>query len=560
MATASFVPVESIAEAVGGGGLFVFGMKTMSEGLQRLASDRFKSLLGRAVATRFSAALLGTCLSSALQSSSSASILVVGFLNAGLLSLYQALAVLLGTAAGSAIAVQFIAFRSSTVALIAIFVGTFLKSLSKRRSLVSCGELLLGAGLLFLGLKIMESGLVPISQVAMIRSLNEYVFSWRISAVLFGTLIAFVAQSVSLATGIVIALCGSGLISFAESVGMVIGSNLGIALITLVAAIGGTEIARRAALLNLLINFLAVLIATVSFPLLIKSVMVISPALEQLPVDILLSSQVVPGVTIFPRLIANSQTLFSILMVLLFLPFIGFIARAKAFTGKAGDVASHPAFLDKRVLNTPTIAMLQARGEIYRMSGIAAAMFDDLVRLFYRFDARRIKRIVTTEGTLDSLHKDISSFLVLLSRQELDTDIATSIPELLQLVSQLESLGDQNMKLLGDMQKKKSERIHFSNPAMADLKRLAAAVGELVQLVDLQQTSSGEYVDTTTRLQRDIDAIAAAAAEGHIARMKSGHCSVEAGILFTDMVATLQTIAGIAVAIIITSGGKVEEQ
>ena len=236
------LPLKSLAEAVGGAGLFIFGMKTMSEGIQRLAGNRFKSLLEKAVANRFSAALLGTCLSSVLQSSSSASILVVGFLNAGLLSLYQALAILLGTTAGSAVAVQFIAFQSSSFALIAIFVGILLKSFSDRRSLADSGELLLGAGLLFLGLGIMESGLAPISQSAIIKSLNNYVFAWRISAVFFGALITFVFQSVSIATGIIIALCGSGFIPFTDAVGMVIGGNLGIAFITVFAAMGGQQL------------------------------------------------------------------------------------------------------------------------------------------------------------------------------------------------------------------------------------------------------------------------------------------------------------------------------
>lgn len=546
----ALLPLESLAEAVGGAGLFIFGMKTMSEGIQRLAGNRFKVLLGKAAANRYSAALLGTCLSSVLQSSSSASILVIGFLNAGLLSLYQALAILLGTAAGSAVAVQFIAFRSSSLALIAIFCGILLKSFSKRRSLADSGELLLGAGLLFLGLRIMESGLAPVSHSAMIRSLNDYVFAWRISAVFFGALITFAAQSVSIATGITIALCGSGLISFTDAVGMVIGGNLGIAFITVFAAMGGAATAKRAALINLLINFLAIIIAVAFFPLFIKTVALVSPLWEQMSVDVLTSAHSPAAKSYLPRLIANSHSLYSILMLLVFLPFIGFFARSRSFRGKSAELSPHPAYLDRRVLNTPTIAMLQAKSEVNRMSVIAAAMYDDLVHLFYRFDARNVRKIVEVEETLDTLQKEISNYLVLLSRQNLDADNSARIPLLLQLVNQIEHLGDLNMKLLTGMQSKKSQRIHFSIHAMTDLKRLAAVVGELVQLIDLQALLPEGIAERLVNLGQEIDVISEAALAGHLKRMKTGHCSVEAGLLYNDMLVALQSVATCAINII----------
>lgn len=546
----ALLPLESLAEAVGGAGLFIFGMKTMSEGIQRLAGNRFKSLLGKAAANRYSAALLGTCLSSVLQSSSSASILVIGFLNAGLLSLYQALAMLLGTAAGSAVAVQFIAFRSSSLALIAIFCGIMLKLLSKRRSLADCGELLLGAGLLFLGLRIMESGLAPISQSTMIRSLNDYVFAWRISAVFFGALITFVAQSVSIATGLTIALCGSGLISFTDAVGMVIGGNLGIAFITVFAAMGGAAVAKRAALINLLINFLAIVIAIAFFPLFIKTVALVSPLWEQMSVDMLISTPYPVEKSYLPRLIANSHSLYSILMLLVFLPFIGFFARSRSLRGRSVELSSHPAFLDRRVLNTPTIAMLQAKSEVNRMSTIAVAMYDDLVHLFYRFDPRSVRKIVEVEETLDTLQREISNFLVLLSRQSLDVENSARIPLMLHLVNHVEQMGDLNIKLLAAMQKKKAERIHFSIHAMTDLKRLAAAVGELVQLIDQQAALPEELSVKLVSLGQEVDAISETALAGHHKRMKSGHCSVEAGLLFNDMLATLQSVATCATDII----------
>ena len=297
---------------------------------------------------------------------------------------------------------------------------------------------------------------------------------------------------------------------------------------------------------------MAIIIALACFPLFIKSVAFISPFWEQLPVEFLNAAPIIPGKNYLPRMIANSHTIYSLLMLLVFLPFIGFFARSKSFFGRAGDFSSHPVYLDKRVLNTPSIAMLQAKSEINRMSVIVSTMYDNLVHLLYRFDARTVRKIVAVEDTLDSLRKDISTFLVLLSRRNLDADNSARIPVMLQLVNQIEHLGDLNMKLLAGMQKKKTDRNHFSIHAMTDLKRLAAAVGELVQLVDLQTTPSEESSVIVNSLRQNIAELSEAALAGHVKRMKTGHCTVEAGFLYNDMITALTNIATCSSEIITT--------
>src|SRR5512136_398753 len=174
------MPLSSIWEALGGLGLFILGMKSMSEGLQKLAGDRLRKFLERTTGNRLTAALTGSCLASLLQSSSAASILVIGFVNAGLISLYQALAVLLGTGIGSTLAIQFIAFKISILALPSIFVGVILRFFGRKRRWVYVGELLLGAGLVFLGLQTMEAGFAPASESALSAVFHNRFFSWRV--------------------------------------------------------------------------------------------------------------------------------------------------------------------------------------------------------------------------------------------------------------------------------------------------------------------------------------------------------------------------------------------
>ena len=534
--------LQAAVEALGGGGLFIFGIRIMSEGLQRIAGNRFRTLLAKAVSNRISAALLGTSLASLLQSSSSASILTIGFLNAGLISIYQALAIFLGTSLGAALAVQFIAFQPSTFALGAIFIGILFKFFFKRRIIVNAGELLLGAGILFLGLRIMESGLSFFSESTVLRVLDNYLFVWRISAVLLGSLLTFIVQSPSISTGIVIALCGSGLVTFNEAVGIVVGANLGTAFIALFAAIGGTLYARKAAIINLLINFTAILVALLFFPLLIKTVIFFSPISGQLTAEILTAPAFTPARADLPRLIANAHTIFSIFTIVTFLPLIGYLSRSVKFVRSADDLSAHPRFLDKRVLNTPTIALMQASNEISRMSRIVMSMYGEIIQLIYRFDARSLRKIFEMEDAVDSLHKELSNFLVLLSRESLNPENSMKLPLYLQLVNQLEHLADSNIKLLTGIQKRKVEKISFSTHAMTELKRLAAAVNEMLELtVGTEETELPDCAEIADAKLK-VEEIRENATAGHVKRMKTGHCSVEAGFLYNDLITAFVSI------------------
>ena len=548
-----FIPhSRAFIEILGGVGLFIFGIRIMSDGLQNLAGSRFRSLLEKAVSSRISAALLGTCLASILQSSASASIIVVGFLNAGLISLYQALAIFLGTSLGATVAVQFIAFQPASFPLIAIFIGILLKYSFKRRFLANSGDMLLGAGLLFLGLGIMESGLLPLGQSAIIKGLNSYVFSLRIALFLFGALITFLVQSPAAASGIIIALCNSEVVSFNEAIGMVAGCNLGTAFLPMFASIGGTVAAKRATALNMLINCAWVLIALLLFPLLLKSVIYFSPLKSLYLTDSVVATSFAPDRGYLPRLIANAYTICSLSILLLFLPLVGFLARASKLSSGKLNTSSHAEYLDNRILNTPTIAMLQVKNEIVRMAQLTADMYDNTVHLFYRYDAREARKIVETEDVIDALHRQISGFLVQLSQKRLDSENSMRVPLMLQLVNDLEHLADMNIKLLTALQKKKREKLHFSIHAMTDLKKMSAAAGEIGTMVGrVVDLSPEERLEIPVILNK-VEEMREAALDGHLKRMKTGHCSVEAGFLYNDMIAAITAVAVTASEILAT--------
>jgi phosphate:Na+ symporter len=551
-------------KVLGGLGLFVLGMKSMSDGLQKLAGERVRSSLEKITGNRLTAALMGSCLASLLQSGSAAAILVVGFVNAGLVSVYQALAVLLGTGIGSTLAIQFIAFKASNFALPLVFIGVVLSFSSKKRRFVYAGNLFLGAGLVFLGLQIMEAGFSSISQNDLLRGLQSSFFSWRISAAFIGAFLTVLMQSGSAATGIIIVMAGSGLLEYQTGIAMVVGEVLGTCLITAVAAVNGTQAARRTAFLYFVINGFAVGTVLILFPLFLKAVQFVSPGQAEFTISKLKALATgVPPVSkpYIARHLANAHTLFNFLNVLIFLPLIGVLARSTRIVlpGKSRefDTEPRPKYIDTRVINTPTIALLQARNEIKRMAEIARMMFDETVSQFHKFDAKRSVRIERKVEALNVLQHEISSFLVLLSRQKVSAEISLNIPNMLQTVNALKHLGDQNRAIVDLLRHKKENKIAFSTIAMTELKTLAAEVEEIVHLLAV---CLGEETpvdpDRISALQENVRHMHETMLHNHMKRLTGGKCTVAAGLVYGDIIASFDKCSDYACRIMEIQRGQ----
>ncbi|GAB7027160.1 Na/Pi cotransporter family protein [Geotalea toluenoxydans] len=557
------MPVSFLMEALGGLGLFILGMKFMSEGLQKLAGEKLRQVLEKVTGNRLTAALTGSALASLLQSGSTASIIVIGFVNAGLISLYQALAVLLGTGLGTTIAIQFIAFKISFFALPIIFVGVILRCFSSRRRWVNAGTLLLGAGLVFFGLHLMENGFAPLQNNTLIHGLGQHFLSWRLPAMLLGAVLSFLMQSSSAAIGIVIAVASSGLIGFDTAVAMVIGESLGSSLIAAIASINGTLAAKRTALIYIIVNLIAISLAMIVFPLFLQLVRSFSPGEADLTVRGIQTLNVSPLASetkpFIARHLANAHTIFTAFSVFLFLPLVGFFARSASIIvpGREGegDMDPRPRFLDHRVVNTPTIALLQAKNEIKRMAQVAGTMFLEMAEQFNSFNVRTASRLKQKEELLDILQRDISAFLITLSRQQLSTENAMEIPALLQLINDLEHLGDQVEAIMEYMRRKKEDKLRFSGAAMSEIRTLSALVSQVVTVavgsLDTLPISSDR--NDLEKVMAEIESTLATLHLSHIKRLHSGKCSVIAGLLFSDIIASFEKIAQIAYNTIKTS-------
>jgi phosphate:Na+ symporter len=549
-----------LLEALGGLGLFVFGMKTMADGLQRFASGRFRRLLEKLGGNRLSAALMGSCLSSLLQSSGAASILIIGFVNAGLLSLYQALGMLVGTGLGTALAVQFIAFKISFLSLPAIFLGVVLRFFSKRRRWVFFGEILLGFGLLFFGLEIMESRLLSFGQTEFFRGIQSFPFDMPIANVLIGALITFLVQSGSAAIGVILAVAGSGFIGFEQATAMAVGEVIGTLALSAIGAIGGSLTAKRTVFFYGVISVVSVACVLLFFPFYLVLVSLVTPGIGEgvphLGSVYSLAPQEALYHTVTARAVANSYTLFSIFMALVFLPFIGFFARSagKILPEKGDlDIEPHPRFLDFRVVNTPTLAFLQAGNEMKRMAQVAHSMVADTLEQFYEFNAKKASLIQQKENLLDVLQKEISGFLVLLARQAPASEKPLEIPVSLSTVNDLEGIGDTCEIILDCLRRKKEGTVYFSETAMDELKTLAKKASYLMNLaVDALDSFDVPNAEAMQELRKELLASEENMKRNHLVRLSSGDCTVIAGLLFMEIIAAFTKIGDYSYSIIET--------
>lgn len=550
-----------LIEALGGLGLFVLGMKTMADGLQRLSGGGVRRAIEKLAGNRLSAALTGGCLSTLLQSSGVASILIIGFVNAGLLSLYQALGMLIGTGLGTTVAVQFIAFKISFLALPFIFLGVFLRFITRKRRWAFFGEVLLGFGLLFFGLDIMEARFAALGGNVQFQGYHSLLVNMRIAGVLSGALLAFLVQSGGAAVGIVIALAASGTVGFEQATAMVLGEVIGTAGLAGIGAIGGTLTARRTVLFFAAIALVSVTAVLLMFPLFLSLVSLVTPGETSFIQD---HGKGLSGIRATPvsrsviaRAIANSHTVFSILTALVFLPSIGIFARSAARILPTGngdiDMDPHSRYLDFRVIDTPPLAFVQAGSELKRMAKVTLSMVTDSVRQFSGFDAKTESQIRQKENLLDVLQKDLSAFLVALARRSLSPEVAEEVPVLLNNVNDLEAIGDNCEVILECLRRKKEENVYFSAIAMAEIVSLAQKAESLVSsAVESLDSLACPDMEVHRALKNDLLRSAGELKGNHLERLSTGTCTVIAGLLFMDIISSFAHIGETAFMIIET--------
>jgi phosphate:Na+ symporter len=458
------------------------------------------------------------------------------------MSLVQSIGIILGANIGTTVTAQMIAFPITEFALPAIGLGAGLKLFLKTRKWVYAGEIILGFGILFYGLSTMKGAIGPIKGSSEFIEFFHMVGDNPLLGIVIGALVTILVQSSSATIGITLVLASSGVLSFSGSVALIMGENIGTTLTTNLAAVGANLAARRTALAHFLFNAFGTCLMLLLMPLFMNVVSIITQAGGVGPAEFVNAAGEQPNIA---RYIANTHTFFNVFNVLLFLPFVGLLAKTATLLlpGHDENKEDHLQYLDRRVLSTPPIALAQARSETRRMAQTAQEMLEETIAFLKDQDLKRISLLEKNEELMDVLQKEISDFLVVLSQKSIAHETSREVASMLHMVNDLERVGDHCENLWVLCQRKLEQKISFSDIAMNELTEISDLCKSFLERIILAiEERDTDVYEQAQELEDAIDAIEERLRNNHIKRLNTGECTVDSGLIFIDMLHNFEKI------------------
>ncbi len=514
-----------IFSIIGGLGLFIFGIKIMGDGLQKVAGEKMREIISHLTNNRFMGLGLGALVTGIIQSSSATTVMVVGFVNAGLITLVQAIPIIFGANIGTTITAQLIAFKLTDYALPIIGIGVAMYLFGKRKRTKQLGEAILGFGVLFLGLSIMSSAVKPLGKSALIKqSFTKFSYN-PFLGILVGIIATSVVQSSSVTIGIVLALASVGLLDLRGAVPIVLGDNIGTCITALLASIGTNISAKRVAISHVLFNVMGTIIAIVLLPLYILLITHTS--------------------TNIMRQIANAHTIFNVVNAALFIGFVPLFAKfvEKIIPGKEPIIERGPKYLSKNLLNTPSIAIDAAKKEIVRVLEFTKEMVENAMKGFYTENRKDIQKVMAREDTVDELQQAITSYIVQITEREITEREAVMIPCLIHTINDTERIGDHAVNLAELAERKIDLGLKFSKSAQEEIKNIHSIVKEMMDdtikaLPDTDKRRANDILSKENRLNN----LVVEFRRRHVNRLGKGICHHISGVVFIDLLMNFEKI------------------
>jgi phosphate:Na+ symporter len=532
------VTIEIIFTLLGGLGLFFLGMRTMSDSLRRVASEGFRSALEVITRHPILGLLIGTAVTALIQSSSATTVMTVGFVNAGLLTLRQAISIVLGANIGTTLTawlVSFMAvFKITRYSLPAIGLGMFLTLLGRTHKLRRWGQFLLGFGLLFTGLGFIKDAFGPLQDQGFLKNVLVHFGSIPILGILLGMAVTVILQSSSATIAMVQLLAFTGVIDFGTAIPIVLGENIGTTITAELSAIGANLNARRTARSHALLNIFGVCYMIVPVYL---------GWYEKL-IDWMMPGPITQGNIMLH--IALAHTTFNVInCFVVFLPSIQLLERAAvALTPKRrGAVELEPKFLEKHLLDTPALAIQQAIKELIRMAGIARDALQASVRAFFQYDPSLEEQIRKHEAAVDMLQKEITQYLVEASERNLDPSDAETLPVLLHSVNDVERIGDHAENIIELAVRRHEQKLELTAQSLEELRGMADTVDQMAG--DILLTLSVRDAEAARRVlasENRLNELQVTLKESHVARLQAQECHILSGLLYVSLVDNLEKI------------------
>ncbi len=526
---------------VGGLGIFIFGMKVMSEGLQKIAGKGLRRILEMLTKTTVAGVAVGAGVTAIVQSSSATTVMLIGFVQAGLMNLKQAIGIVLGANIGTTITAQIIAFKIHKYALPAIGLGVLLHFFFHKKSIKYTGQVILGFGLLFFGLAVMTSVFAPLKHDPSFRQLFVTFSRNPLLAVLTGILLTIVVQSSSASIGITLTLAGVGLLDFVTAYAIILGDNIGTTITAQLAALNANITAKRTAWAHTLFNLFGA-----GYMLILLNVKIQGKPIFLYFINMITPGNVWAGENI-ERHLANSHSIFNIINVVIFIPLAGLLAFVvtRLVRGEVEVIEHGTRYLDNRMLIAPEIAIGQAKKEIVRMSRYAEEQLNFSVQsIFAENRKERLKifeKIKRREEVVNLLEKEISEFLVKIDQESITEEQSRTTAGLLHLIHDVERVGDISENIMDLMVLKEEETVKFSEVAYKEIRDLSRHVRHSLSLtIEAFEKWDRLIAQKALEVEGKVDATEQQYRDNHIKRLGRSACDPTAGVVFLDVLSNLE--------------------
>ena len=531
-----------IFKFVGGLGLFLYGMHIMADGLQKSAGDRVKRLMGFLTRNRLVAILVGAGITAIIQSSSATTVMVVGFVNAGMLTLTQAVGVIMGANIGTTITAWIVSlsewgsvFKPEFLAPLVVGIGAFLLLFAGGERKKKIGEILTGFGILFIGLSFMSGAVTPYRDAPIFSNAFRILGKNPLLAVITGAAVTAVIQSSSASVGILQTLDMNGVVNWQSAVFIMMGQNIGTCVTAILSGAGAGKNARRASVIHLLFN----VIGSVWFGIVMFFYFRFRPQMAAASIDSV-------EISVF-------HTVFNLVNTLAMLPFANGLVRISELliaddgTRKEDThdiVEQMSRKLDRRLLNNPALALESAVSEVIAIGIMVRDNFKASVTAIRENDKGQIRQVLQTEEHINQLVKLLTSFLVEVGNLSLTEAQYLTVRNLFYTISDIERIGDHSENIAELAETKRRDRVRFSEKGEKDMERMYdVTLHTFEAALEARELASAEAARRTKDSEKRVDKLERELRDKHIQRLSKGKCTPESGIIFLDMLSNMERIA-----------------
>lgn len=532
--------IFSILSFIGGLALFLYGMNVMGDGLEKTSNGRLEKTLEKMSNTTWKGLLLGLGVTAIIQSSSATTVMVVGFVNSGMMKLYQAIGIIMGANIGTTVTAWILSLTgiegdslalqlvnpenfSPIVAIIGVALLMFAKSQGKK----NVGSIMVGFGVLMFGMSTMSSSMEPLAEDPNFANFL-IIFQNPIFGILAGAVLTAIIQSSSASVGILQALSSTGIISISTAIPIVMGQNIGTCVTALLSCIGAKKNAKRAAFVHLYFNVIGTLVVSIVFYTL----------------NAIFRFEFINQIA-SPADIAIIHSCFNIIVTAMLFPFSKGLEKLACLTIKDKDEDEDVPFIDQRFLSNPSVATQRCREITMKMASISKENVLDSFNLIDNgFSETMAKKITEREDVIDSYEDVLGSYLVKLSREPLSMEDSKEVSKLLHCIGDFERIGDHAVNIYEAAREMQQKKISFSEQASAELKIMTQAVKEILDIaINAFNDNNLKLAEDVEPLEQVIDDLKDQLKKRHIDRLRNGECTIELGFIFSDLLTNYERVA-----------------